>query len=89
MSYVNCLPLFNTAGRAKLAASHPHSLSIFMKPWLNYVILCYDGDSESEAGLDSRIIILIRLSRKDRRRNIFRKSAFGKTVNRIVSLGYF
>jgi hypothetical protein len=48
MPDVNYLPLFNTAGRAKLDASHPHSLSIFMKLWLNYVILCHDGDSEKK-----------------------------------------
>jgi hypothetical protein len=42
-----------------------------------------------EAGLDSRIIRLIRFLRKNLRTNIFRKSAFGKTVNGVVSLGYF
>jgi hypothetical protein len=48
MPDVNYLRLFNTAGRARLAASHPHlSLNIY-ETMLNYVIPCHDGDCEKK-----------------------------------------
>ncbi len=58
MPHVNYLPLFNTAGRAKLAASHPHSQYLW-----NHAKLCNPPLSWrrlwKEAGLGSRIIRLI------------------------------